>query len=256
MILRRLAQNLREQNWTTITIEFVLLVVGVFLGIQAANWNEARHEQAMEAEYLVRLDRDFQAIDTRLQGNVSRWEHTARAAARVLADLDAYQRKGAWPRPKAEILLDLEDMHESRIPAPRAAAYVELLATGQLGLVRDTRLRDALLDYYTQVGFTQTAFDLLARRVDPHRAVVAAHLEFNPESLGTDVTTAVAQGVNSWTDVDLDQLAIDPDLKSTLNLLANASSNQWLVARLQQQKARDVLALLGSGDAPAGDQQP
>ena len=42
MILRRLAHNLREQNWTAIAIEFVLLVLGVFLGIQVANWNEDR----------------------------------------------------------------------------------------------------------------------------------------------------------------------------------------------------------------------
>ena len=43
---RRLAQSLREQNWTTIFIEFVLLVLGVFLGIQVANWNEDRQLEA------------------------------------------------------------------------------------------------------------------------------------------------------------------------------------------------------------------
>ena len=42
MLLRRLANALKEQNWTTILIEFFLLVSGVFLGIQAANWNEQR----------------------------------------------------------------------------------------------------------------------------------------------------------------------------------------------------------------------
>ena len=34
MILRRLTNALKEQNWTTILIEFFLLVSGVFLGIQ------------------------------------------------------------------------------------------------------------------------------------------------------------------------------------------------------------------------------
>jgi hypothetical protein len=34
MILRRLTQSLKAQNWTAIWIEFVLLAVGVFLGIQ------------------------------------------------------------------------------------------------------------------------------------------------------------------------------------------------------------------------------
>jgi uncharacterized membrane protein len=42
MIMRRLALSLKEQNWTAICVEFVLLVLGVFLGIQAANWNEQR----------------------------------------------------------------------------------------------------------------------------------------------------------------------------------------------------------------------
>ena len=36
MILRHLVENLKQQNWTAIWIEFVLLVVGVFLGIQVS----------------------------------------------------------------------------------------------------------------------------------------------------------------------------------------------------------------------------
>lgn len=61
MILRRLAQSLKEQNWTAICIEFVLLVVGVFLGIQVANWNTARIERMQEATYLSRLAEDVRS---------------------------------------------------------------------------------------------------------------------------------------------------------------------------------------------------
>jgi hypothetical protein len=35
MVFRRIADRLRQQDWTAITIEFVLLVLGVFLGLQA-----------------------------------------------------------------------------------------------------------------------------------------------------------------------------------------------------------------------------
>ena len=59
MILRRLSQSLKEQNWTAIAVEFVLLVLGVFLGIQVANWNEERVERAQEKGLLVRLHEDF-----------------------------------------------------------------------------------------------------------------------------------------------------------------------------------------------------
>jgi hypothetical protein len=42
MILRNLTANLRTQNWTAIAIEFAIVVLGVFIGTEVANWNQAR----------------------------------------------------------------------------------------------------------------------------------------------------------------------------------------------------------------------
>lgn len=58
MILRRLAGRLRQQDWLAVTIELVLVMVGVFLGIQVANWNEARKARSTEAAYLERIAQD------------------------------------------------------------------------------------------------------------------------------------------------------------------------------------------------------
>jgi hypothetical protein len=63
MILRRFSVALKQQNWAAIAIEFVLLVLGVFLGIQVANWNEARADRAAYEAALGRLDAE---IDTNL----------------------------------------------------------------------------------------------------------------------------------------------------------------------------------------------
>ena len=69
MILRRLSQSLKEQNWMAILIEFVLLVVGVFLGIQVANWNEARVFDALERDHLrnlrAEIEKDIDATTVR-----------------------------------------------------------------------------------------------------------------------------------------------------------------------------------------------
>lgn len=246
MILRRLAHSLKEQNWTTIAVEFVLLVCGVFLGIQAANWNETRREQALEAEYLERLQRDFRVIDARLDDNVSKWQEKAAAPIRLLADLKAFRQLGVWPRTKEAILQDLGDSMNGRIPAPRSAAYMELLSAGKLGLIRNTALRDALLGYDTQTGFTMKAYDVLVERTDPQMPTIIAHLELNPGIVDPEVVeqNARSQNIDVWTDVDLAQLAADPKLKVALNTFASASSNQLMVAMLQQQKARAVMALL------------
>ncbi len=63
MIMRRLAQSMKDQNWTAIAIEFVLLVLGVFLGIQVANWNEVRADRIAYESALGRLGAE---IDTNL----------------------------------------------------------------------------------------------------------------------------------------------------------------------------------------------
>lgn len=42
MLLRRVMEHVTEQNWTAIGIDFVIVVLGVFIGLQVSNWNDAR----------------------------------------------------------------------------------------------------------------------------------------------------------------------------------------------------------------------
>ena len=48
MILRRLVTSLREQSWLTLVLELVVVVVGIFLGLQVDSWNEARKDRMVE----------------------------------------------------------------------------------------------------------------------------------------------------------------------------------------------------------------
>lgn len=256
-MLRRMTQALREQNWTTILVEFVLLVCGVFLGIQAANWNATQQDHALEAEYIARLQQDFHVIDARLHQNVVRWQQKTAAPARLLADLKAFQARGAWPRAKADILRDLNDTPNGAIPAPRAATYVELLSVGKLGLIRNTKLRDALLNYDVQTGFTMKAYDVLVQRTDPYMGAIVAHLEFDQHMVDFKAVAEVAvSNVKIWDDVDLAQLAADPRLKVALNMYASSASNQLKIALLQLAKAKAVSAILTPDAARAQGKQP
>ena len=63
MMLRRVMQHVRDQNWFAVGVDFVIVVVGVFIGIQVANWNEERQLAAQERSYLSQL-RDLAALDT------------------------------------------------------------------------------------------------------------------------------------------------------------------------------------------------
>ncbi len=61
MILRRLTENLRAQNWTAITIEFLIVVIGVFIGTQVANWNQQRLAKVETERMLTQLVPELQS---------------------------------------------------------------------------------------------------------------------------------------------------------------------------------------------------
>ncbi len=149
MILRRFAQALKEQNWTSIAIEFVLLVLGVFLGIQVANWNEARVEDAKARAYLARVHGNFasdlQSIERReifWRQVIDHGKHAIRyAESGELVDGSAwktvlafYQASQLWQWVTAD------------------STYQEMRSGGELGLIRDQRLRDAMSSYYLENG--------------------------------------------------------------------------------------------------------
>ncbi len=39
MILRRIIENVRTRDWFTVAIEFLIVVVGIFVGLEVSNWN-------------------------------------------------------------------------------------------------------------------------------------------------------------------------------------------------------------------------
>jgi hypothetical protein len=55
MIARRLTTSLKEQHWTTITIELIIVIIGVFVGTQFANWSEARQQHRQTKRMLDQL---------------------------------------------------------------------------------------------------------------------------------------------------------------------------------------------------------
>jgi len=61
MILRRLTENLRGQNWTAIAIEFLIVVTGVFIGTQVSNWNQVRLEKQATTRMLEQLQPELRS---------------------------------------------------------------------------------------------------------------------------------------------------------------------------------------------------
>lgn len=65
MILRRVIEHVRAQDWFAVALDFLIVVLGVFIGMQVQEWNTARGERRLERAYLERLLADVElSIET------------------------------------------------------------------------------------------------------------------------------------------------------------------------------------------------
>lgn len=75
MILRRLKAHVEKENWFAVFLDFCIVVIGVFVGLQVANWNDARVEQRELAGQLTSLNAEFSDNLDRLNAYRSRLDH-------------------------------------------------------------------------------------------------------------------------------------------------------------------------------------
>jgi hypothetical protein len=135
-MLRRLSQALRRQDWATIAIEFVLLVLGVFLGIQVANWNAEREDRRKGDGFARKLVADMRAEHWRYRFLLEYHRDVHAAAESTLGALN-----GTAPLPDAALLVQAYRASQYKQGASSRATYDELVSTGNLGLIADERLR-------------------------------------------------------------------------------------------------------------------
>ena len=89
MIPRRLYEHVKSHNWFAVAIDFVIVVVGVFIGIQVANWNAERHEKNAVRAYIERIREDIATSAKNLQQVV---EYYQAIKAHALDALDGFEK--------------------------------------------------------------------------------------------------------------------------------------------------------------------
>lgn len=143
MILRSITKHVRDQNWFAVGIDFVIVVIGVFIGIQVANWNDARRELAAEAALLDRLHEEF----TQLEPGLRDWLELVLVSARSTGIVIDALRREAPPEEDQAFRFALARANWVASVPEISTTYKELVATGRLSELDDPDLRNALTRY-------------------------------------------------------------------------------------------------------------
>jgi hypothetical protein len=90
MLLSRFISNIEKRDWGSIVVELVIVVVGVFFGIQAANWNADRLEREqgrlITERLLVDLRKDLVTRQTLVTYYQAVFDSAERTVTRLNAD--------------------------------------------------------------------------------------------------------------------------------------------------------------------------
>lgn len=150
MILRRVIDHVRTQNWLAVSLDFLIVVLGVFIGIQLGNWNEARQVRAGEARNLERLQDEAELAVAYWQQRVDLAAGYNESRRTFLAILAAGRMEAGQEAAVTDALMSMMFYPANN---PPRAVLDEVIASGGFANISDVEAREALSDYVAQVDF-------------------------------------------------------------------------------------------------------
>jgi hypothetical protein len=236
MILQRVTAHLKRQEWTAIGLDLLIVIVGVFIGMQVSNWNEIRTEHARERSYLDRLQVDFSANVKTLESFVE----ARRKEGKVLADLGFALRGRNQPPTDDALQSPLCRWGATALPDLRHGTYDELVSSGALSILRDQKLRILLADYSAAeersvyVGTLLPALQHAAAPLDSYRVWM----------LSGDSSAAYNGSIRCR--FDIAGMRRDPRMGSVMAQLARFQKLHEMFRGTELEKARAVEARLNA----------
>src|SRR5207253_8017677 len=113
MLLRRIREHATSHNWFAVAVDLLIVVLGVFLGMQVNTWNDARVAHDRGQRYRERIIADLRFNDLDMTRRIAYYTQVRRFGEEALAVLegstsgvsdeqfliDAYQATQISPRP-------------------------------------------------------------------------------------------------------------------------------------------------------------
>jgi hypothetical protein len=143
MLLRRINEHVKAQNWTAIVIDFVIVVVGVFIGIQVSNWNDDRQSASRTQSYYNRLIDD---LDSERRALLARLDYIAVTEKYGQSALAALNDPAAM-RP-SKFLIAAYQASQIWTYSVQRATYDEILSSGIADTISDPELRTQLANVF------------------------------------------------------------------------------------------------------------
>lgn len=185
MILRRIISHFRKQEWTAIGIDFVIVVLGVFVATQVADWSAREADKRRGEAYVQRLIADVESDLESRRRTLAYFDAVNEGALQANALL-----RQASPNSRALVTAAYRGTEYSYNPATRAT-WDEIVSSGDVGLIPAEAVR--FLATYHSIDLALDSREIF--RTSPYRLRVRRLISF-------EVQDAIRTGCSDARDTD------------------------------------------------------
>lgn len=224
MLLRRISENLKSQSWTAVFLDLLIVVLGIFLGLQASQWYESRQEVALEESILDRLRVEFDDI-SEVASSAIRFHQDEIVALELISQ--ALRSGSLAPGNEEQFGKGLSNAMGYDLGPSRSGTYVEILSSGQFRLLRNQKLREALSKYDDRVLKAGPLFSGFQFNQRKYETIFNRHLVRDPvsEHSNDSVPTGVMFLHGGIIEFDFDEMSEDVDFLDSIQRLIEYHTN-------------------------------
>ena len=193
MILRRFTKHITEQNWFAVGLDVIVVVVGIFLGLQVTEWNESRKDKNQERAYLMQMKEDVLASIENgrvYQDNQNKYLDETAAFALLAVNKAGYE--GSKVKFSQRLRSALFNLNRHIF---RRKTWQELINSGQYRTFGDVALRekiDEMVSLQNRLVSSTKNLDVYTRdNVDPWLTRYADVWQITVEALPSDERAAM-----------------------------------------------------------------
>ncbi|MFT7528592.1 MAG: hypothetical protein ACI9LY_003754 [Arenicella sp.] len=188
MIFRRVKAHIEKENWFAVGVDFFIVVVGVFVGLQVSNWNEEKSFDNKETELLHELRKEMNNSIIFTDHKIDSYSEVSAAGKRSLDFLSSNVSCGTecWP-----VLVDF--MHASQWQGVnvKISTYENMR---RIGLPRNNAIVDAVEVSLAQVSASVDAFS----DKPYYRAVVRQLVSYEAQEFYWDKCHSVVEAIETY----------------------------------------------------------
>lgn len=140
--------------------EIVLVVIGILIALQINNWNQNQLNKQKESQYYERLLEDVREEKAILEAVINYSYQVVHHAKKAVLVFENSPTASSNP---IENLVDMYQASQLQDPNPASSTYKELIASGQINLLQNDKLKSTLMRYYETDWMETGVFKLINR---------------------------------------------------------------------------------------------